>query len=207
MSALFNLLYLSFFIVDCFLFFVGLFFGALASFFLSKELHSQNRHPLIVFPASAGGLKQQSDYPPSFSYDVDERGNIGKYSEKLASSNESESSSICELAICNKIDSRKPFSEGEMTPLSPQLTSNLSFHALRNAAYYNKDAPASAPAPAPTANHHHHAKKGDLEMTGHHRHSHPPLTDAGTDWSSRITQFNPFYSTDQYERVPEPAGV
>jgi hypothetical protein len=191
--------------VHFFLFSVGLFFGALASFFLSKELHSQNRHPLIVFPASAGGLKQQSDYPPSFSYDVDERGNIVKYSGKLASSNESESSSVCELAICNKIDSRKPFSEGEMAPLSPQLTSNLSFHAIRNVAYYNEDAP--APAPASAANHHHHAKKGDLEMTGHHRHSHPPPTDAGTNWSSRITQFNPFYSTDQYERVPEPAGV
>jgi hypothetical protein len=187
----------------CFLFFVGLFFGALASFFLSKELHSQNRNPLIMFPASAGGLKQQSDCPPSFSYDVDERGNIGKYSEKLASSNESESSSVCELAICNKIDSRKPFSMGEMTPLSSQLTQNLSFNALRNAVYYNKDASTHAP----IANHHHHAKKGDMEMTGHHRHSHPPPTDAGADWSSRITQFNPFYSTDQYERVPEPAGV
>ena len=189
----------------CFHFFVGLFFGALASFFLSKELHSQNRHPLIVFPASAGGLKQHSEYPPSFSYDVDERGNNGKYSERLASSNESESSSVCELAICNKIDSRKPFSEGGMTPLSSQLTPNLSFHALRNAVYYNKDAP--APAPVANHHHHHHAKKGDLEMTGSHRLSHPPQTASGTDWSSRITQFNPFYSADQYERVPEPAGV
>lgn len=190
--------------VHCFHFFVGLFFGALASFFLSKELHSQNRHPLFVFPASAGGPKQQSDYPPSFSYDVDERGNIGKYSEKLASSNESESSSVCELAICNKIDSRKPFSEREMTPISSPLRSDLSFHTVRNAVY-QKDSP--APTPAPTINHHHHAKKGDLEMTAHHRQSHPTHTGAGTDWSSRVSQFNPFYSADKYERVPETAGV
>lgn len=189
-----------------FLLFVGLFFGALASFFLSKELHSQNRHPLIMFPASSGGPKQQSDYttlyPPSFSYDVDDRGNVDKYSEKQGSSGETESNHLCELAICNKIDSRKPFSEGESSPLSSELTPNLSFHSLRNAVYYSKDVPEAAA--------HHHTKKGDLEMTGGRaagRNSHSLQTETGTDWSSRITQYNPFYRTDKYERVPEPAGV
>lgn len=91
-----------------------------------------------------------------------------------------------------------------MTPTSSPLRSNLSFHAVRNAVY-QKDSP--LPTPAPTVNHHHHAKKGDLEMTGHHRQSHPAHTGTGADWSSRVTQFNPFYSADKYERVPEPAGV
>lgn len=28
---------------------------------------------------------------------------------------------------------------------------------------------------------------------------------SASDWASRITQFNPFYDRDKYERVPEPS--
>ena len=191
--------------------FVGLLFGALASFFLSKELHYQSRQPLIVFPTSTGSMKQSdytTVYPPDFSYDVDEGNGTSpvshdKYSERGFLVNGDSKGNSGAVAICNKIGSRKPFSVEECAH-SPVSSCEIS-QSPRGAGMYSRGgseslgtlSERSATFDRDNSAYSQVATKQDTNSSS----SSAVLFRSG--WSSDINQYNPFLSKDKYQRVPE----
>ena len=199
---------------------LGLLVGAVASFFLSKELHFESRQPLLVFPSSTG-IKPQEAYttvyprsPNDFSYDVDGQndecivGGDNQASSRLhddrnmgsSASNGFSNSTV--IPISERIDSRKPFSVDSPSSSSSQQTRSTSAYSMHNSMYYNHDMLNSFTA--------HTSNRSDGEEGDGNILSSGMSTNSScstSDWTSRITQFNPFYSgrsRDKYERVPEP---
>jgi hypothetical protein len=190
----------------------GLLFGALASFFLSKELHYQSRQPLIVFPTSTGSMKQSdytTVYPPDFSYDVDEGNGTSpvsndKYSERgYLVNGDSKGSSGGSVAICNKIDSRKPFSVEECAS-SPVSSCDIS-QSPRGAGMYSRGGSESLGTLSERSTVFDRDNSAHSQI-GKKQDTNSSSTSAGlsrSGWSSDINQYNPFLSKDKYQRVPE----
>ena len=201
---------------------VGLLVGAVASFFLSKELHVESRQPLLVFPSSTG-IKPQEAYttvyprsPNDFSYDLD--GHSDEYmisgdaqtssrlhdDRNMGTSTSNGTSNSTVIPISERIDSRRPFSVESPSSSSSQQTHSTSAYGMHNSMYYNHDMLDSFT--AYTSN----RLNGDGDDCGRNILSSGMSRNSScstADWTSRITQFNPFYSgrsRDKYERVPEP---
>lgn len=186
---------------------LGLIFGALVSFFLSKELYSQSRQQLIAFPTSAGVVDNSATYPPSFSYDVDEHDTLSsadKCADNMSKASEVELLPIGGQAICNKIGSRKPFSVERSPSSSYQTTRNHSVVSERTSSSQNNHITRDIESDhdIETVEGGHVPARARYPMSNSHTINNNPAP-RPSDWPTKIAQYNPFYNKDKYERIAE----
>lgn len=151
----------------------------MASFYLSKELHLESRHPIVLQSDSAKHEKKSEYavvYPNAVTISM-----VTLNSTDEVRKNDTNVSIIENkgkiLSICNQIDSRKPFAIDSEDQSIGDYKQNDS--ELKNCL---------------TAENH-------LELNNIHHENAPA-------WSSRINQYNPFLSNkDSYQKIPELSDV
>jgi len=163
---------------------IGLLFGAVASFYLSKELHLENRNPF----ASLSNLTKYNDltkynenidysdvYPnPAPMISITPNGSDDTHSDNNV--NVTENNSVIsdvdtKYSICNQIDTRRPFAIGS------EDTSECKLNDYEST---------------------------NLKINNHMDISHNSHENANPVWPSKLTQYNPFISNkDRYQRIPE----
>jgi uncharacterized protein YxeA len=172
-------------IIGIYDFFSGLIFGAVASFFLSKELHLENRNPFIISDLTKYNemtkYNEQSDYsvvdPNTATISITAPNSDQIHSDDAEESRRIVSEGDNNYSICNQIDTRRPFATSSEEPSMSEYKSND--YDLNNLSIDNH-----------------------MEISANSQGNTNPA------WSSRISQYNPFVSDkDRYQKIPEVTDV